>query len=209
MTTVIENQTTVEFAVEIPYTIKSNGEKLMVELKKYNIDANYQYYAIPKLDKDAFLVAQMTDWDQYNLLEAEVNLYFEDAFIGRTILEARSLKDTLTLSLGRDKNIVIGRSKIEQFSKRKAMAGSGHETRGFKTVIRNKKSQPIKLTVFDQIPVSIMNDINVTPTELTNGTLDEKTGKVVWELHLEPQQQKELLLQYEVKYPKRERVLLE
>jgi len=209
MTTLIENQTTVEFAVEIPYTLKSNGEKLMVELKKYNIEANYQYYAIPKLDKDAFLVAHMTNWDQYNLLEAEANLYFEDAFIGRTILEARSLKDTLTLSLGRDKNIVIGRTKIEQFSKRKMMAGNGHETRGFKTIVRNKKSQPIKLTVFDQLPVSIMNDINVTPTELSNGTLDDKTGKVVWELHLEPQQQTELLLQYEVKYPKKERVLLE
>jgi len=46
-TTVIENQTTVEIEVETPYSVKSNGEKLLVDLKKHQIDATYEYYAIP------------------------------------------------------------------------------------------------------------------------------------------------------------------
>jgi hypothetical protein len=62
-TTVIENQTTVEIEVETPYSIQSNGEKLLVDLKKHNIEALYEYYAIPKLDKDAFLVARIINWD--------------------------------------------------------------------------------------------------------------------------------------------------
>ncbi len=75
-TVVIENQTTVEIEVEQPYSIKSDGEKLLVDLKKYQIDALYEYYAVPKLDKDAFLVARIINWGQYNLLEGEANLYF-------------------------------------------------------------------------------------------------------------------------------------
>jgi len=208
-TRVIENQTTVEIEVAIPYSIKSNGDKLQVELKKHEIEALYEYYAIPKLDKDAFLIARVINWDQYNLLEGEANLYFEDAFVGRSILDAKSLQDTLNISLGRDRNIVINRVKNEQFSKRRTIGSNTTETRGFKISVRNKKSQAIKLTLFDQIPVSVISDINVNPIELTKGQLNDKTGKVIWELNIDPQQQKEINLQYEVKYPKREKVILE
>jgi uncharacterized protein (TIGR02231 family) len=154
-------------------------------------------------------MARIINWDQYNLLEGEANLYFEDAFVGRSILDAKALKDTLEISLGRDKNIVVGREKVEQFSKRRSIAGNIIETRGFKIIASNKKSLAIKLTIFDQVPVSVASDISVNSLELSNGKLEEKTGKVIWELSIEPQQQKELSLQYEVKYPKRERVILE
>lgn len=208
-TTVIENQTTVEIEVATPYSIRSNGEKLQVDLKKHKIEALYEYYAIPKLDKDAFLVARIINWDQYNLLEGEANLYFEDAYVGRSILDAKSLQDTLGISLGRDKNIVIGREKSEQFSKRRTIGSNVIETRGFKIIARNKKTQSIKLTIFDQIPLSVVSDIIVSPIELTSGQLDGKTGKVTWELTIDGQQQKDINLQYEVKYPKREKVILE
>ena len=208
-TMVVENQTTVEMEVEIPYSLASNGEKIQVELKNYKVNALYEYYAIPKLDKDAFLVARITDWGKYNLLEGEANLYFEDAYVGRTILDAKALQDTLDISLGRDKSLVLGREKVEEFSKTRTIGSNTVDTRGFKIVVRNKKSQPVKITLFDQIPVSVVSDITVSAVELSKGILNEKTGKVSWEVILEPQQQKELLLQYEVKYPRKERVILE
>jgi hypothetical protein len=207
--TVIENQTTVEIEVATPYTIKSNGEKLQVDLKNYKIDALYEYYAIPKLDKDAFLVARVINWDQYNLLEGEANLYFEDAFVGRSILDGKSMQDTLDISLGRDKNILVTREKNEQFSKKRAIGANIQETRGFKITVRNKKSQPLKLTVFDQIPVSVISDVTVTPEELNGGALDVKTGQVTWQVDIGRQEQKEIKLGYEVKYPRKEKVLLE
>ena len=83
------------------------------------------------------------------------------------------------------------------------------ETRGFKIIARNKKSQPIKLTIFDQIPVSVVSDIVISASELDKGVLDGDTGKVTWELRLEAQQQEDIQFQYEVKYPRREKILLE
>jgi hypothetical protein len=208
-TTTNENQTTVEFEVDEPYSIKSNGEKLSVDLNSFEIETIYEYYAVPKLDKDAFLIARIINWDQYNLLEGEANLYFEDAYVGRSILDARSLEDTLNISLGRDKSIVIGREKVDDFTKRKTIGSNKIESRGYKIIARNKKSQNIKLTLFDQIPVAAISDITVSPVELSNGKIDEKTGEVTWELELQSQQQKELNLSYEVKYPKNEKVILE
>lgn len=209
VTTTIENQTTVEIEVAEPYSIKSNGEKMLIDLKVIEANALYEYYAVPKLDKDAFLIARIVKWDQYNLLEGEANLYFEDAFVGRSILNARSLQDTLDISLGRDKNIVVGREKNEEFCKRKSLGMNVSESRGFKILVRNKKSQPINITIFDQLPVSVVNDISVTPENLSDGTLDNSSGKITWQLKLEPQQQKDLQLHYEVRYPKKERILLE
>lgn len=208
-TTVIENQTTVEIEVQTPYTINSNGDKLIVDLQKLYIDALYEYHAIPKLDKDAFLVARVVHWDKYKLLEGEANLYFEDAYVGSSILDAKALKDTLDISLGRDRGIVIGREKNEQFSKTRTMGSNVVETRGFKIMVRNSKSLPVKLTIYDQIPVSVVSDITVNAVEISNAKLDGQNGRLSWELNVGPQQQSDLNFQYEVRHPKREKVLLE
>lgn len=208
-TTVIENPTTVEIEVETPYTLLSNSDKLQVELKKHSLAAFYEYYAIPKLDKDAFLVARVVQWDQYNLLQGEANLYFEEAYIGRTILDANALQDTLTISLGRDKNIMIGREKVQQLSRSRTLGSNTIDTRSFKIVVRNKKGQPIRITLFDQLPVSVVSDITISATELSKAVLDDKTGQLTWELNLDAQQQREISFQYEVKYPRKEKVILE
>ncbi|MFM1877996.1 MAG: hypothetical protein RLZZ241_862 [Bacteroidota bacterium] len=208
-TTTVENQTTIEFEVDTPYSLKSKGDKLTVALNDFEIETHYEYYAAPKLDKDAFLIAHVTNWDQYNLLEGEANLYFENAYVGRTILDARSLADTLSISLGRDKSILLGREKIANYTKRKLIGNSKTESRVYRISVRNKKSQPIKLSLFDQIPVAALSEITVLPISLSEGKWNEKTGEVLWVLEISPQQQKELLLGYEVKYPKNESVLLD
>lgn len=208
-TTVIENQTSVEFEVDEPYSIKSNGEKITVDLSSDEIETSYEYFAVPKLDKDAFLIARVTNWDQFNLLEGEANLYFEDAFVGRTILNARSMEDTLSISLGRDKSIIIGRTKVNDYSKRRTIGNNKIESRGFEILAKNKKSAAIKLTLFDQVPVPAISDIEVELTEKSKALNNEKTGELKWELTLSPQEQVNLKLGYQVKYPKHEKVILE
>ena len=208
-TTTIQNQTSVEFEIDEPYTVPSSGEKQSVHINTLAVEALYEYYAVPKIDKDAFLIARLLNWDQYNLLEGEANLYLENSYVGRTILDARSLSDTLDLSLGRDKSIVIARNKVDTYSKRKVIGGNKIESRGFEIVVRNNKSQNINLTLFDQIPVPAISDISVSATDLSKGKLEELTGEVTWKLDLTPKEQKELKFAYEVKYPKHERVTLE
>lgn len=208
-TTVVENQTTVEFEVAEPYSIKSNGEKTLVDLKNYQVDASYRYSVVPKLDNDAFLIAEIADWSQYSLLEGESNLYFEDGFVGRSILNGSSLQDTLEISMGRDRSIVIQREKNDEFSKKRAIGSNITERREYKITVKNNKSQPVTINVEDQIPVSVNSDITVEALGLSGGKLDPQTGIVTWEITLQPGAQQELKLQYEVKYPKREKVVLD
>ena len=208
-TQVIENQTTVEIEVTDPYTLKSDGEQIQVDLKKYKIDALFEYYAVPKLDKDAFLLAKITNWDQYNFLAGEANLYFEDAYVGRSILDAKSLNDTLQISLGRDKSIVVNRIKKDELSRKRSIGANITESRTYVIDIRNQKSSTINLTLLDQIPKSVNTAISVEQKELSSGSFDKETAQVRWELVIGPREKKEITLSYGVKYPKRERVILD
>lgn len=208
-TQTVVNQTTVDFLVDRPYTIKSDGQKLSVDLKKHAMDASYEYYAIPKLEKDAYLIAKVTDWEHFHLMEGEVNLYFEDAYVGRSVLDARTLQDTLEISLGRDSNIILGRTKVDDYSKTRFVGLNTIDKRAFELLVRNKKQEEIKITLFDQIPVSVVGEISVEATELTKGKLDKTTGEVMWEMVIQPQESFTLMLAYEVKYPRNEQVALE
>ncbi len=209
MTSFVENQTTVEIQVAEPYSIKTNGERTLVDLKTYEIPASYRYIAIPKLDKDAFLLAEMADWSQYNLLEGESNLYFEDGFVGRSILNPAALQDTLQISMGRDRSLVMQREKVDQFSKKRTIGSNITESRGYEITLKNNKSQAVSLQLKDQIPVSVNSAITVTTGELSGGVLDPVTGIVTWEITLAPGEQQKLSLRYEVKYPKSERIILD
>ncbi|MCF1752964.1 DUF4139 domain-containing protein [Mariniradius sediminis] len=208
-TVIRENQTTVEIEVEKPYTLLTNGEKLLVDLKTMELPASYEYFAVPKLDPSAFLIAQVTDWEQLNLLPGEANLYFEETFIGKTILDPVAFQDTLSISLGRDQGINIKREKVAQFSTKRNVGSNVNESRAYQIQVRNSKSLPVKLTITDQIPVSVVSDITVSATELSGASKDDEKGFLTWKMELPAQGQKTLEFRYDVRYPRREKVILD
>jgi len=207
--TVVKKQTNIEFEVEDAYTIKSGSPQMFIDLKEYEVKADYHYVSIPKLDKNAYLVAAIANWDQYNLMEGEAKLFFEGAFVGTTILNANATIDTLQLSLGNDKGIVIERDKIDDFSTRNFIGLNQSKKVGFEIKLRNTKSQPIKLNLYDQIPVSLREQIEVNLEEKSKAKYIEKTGELKWELNLNSNESVSKKFIYEVKYPKGEKVILE
>ncbi len=76
------------------YSVKSDSKNHVVELTTYDVPAFYEYYCVPKVDKDAFLLGYITNWEQYNLLEGEANIFFEDTYIGKSILDVRFISGT-------------------------------------------------------------------------------------------------------------------
>lgn len=191
-----------EFEIRQPYTIPSDGKSVAAEIGRYRLPAVYTYRSTPKIDKDAFLVAETTDWAKLNLLEGEANVYFENTFVGKSILSPREAGDTLRFSMGRDRGIRIERTKESDYSARRAVGSNQTQTMGWKLTVRNTRTEPVVLMLTDQLPVSRNSSISVTEEELSGGTLDKETGTVTWRLELKPGEQRELKLRYAVKYPK-------
>ena len=205
----VEGSTNTSFEIGIPYSIPSDGKSHMVEIGELSIPANYQYQAVPKLDRDAFLVAQIVDWDKYDLMQANANIFLEGTFTGKTIINPGSPGDTLTLSLGRDKGIIIKREKIKDFSKNQTLGSDKRVERRFEISIRNNKKGVVTLVLDDQIPVSQNSEIEVEALDLSGASLDETTGKLKWELKLEPSVEQKLKFGYKLKYPKNTSIRLE
>jgi len=208
-TQVVENQTNVEFEISIPYTIASDSKQHAVDIQTYSLPAKFQYYCAPKIDRDAFLLARVTGWDQYNLLSGEINLFYEGTYVGKSYLETRTAKDTLDISLGRDKNIAVTRIKLKDFSSSAFVGMNKKELTAWEINIRNKKKQEINVVVEDQFPISNEKDIEVERLEMTGGKYNETTGIVTWNLNIKPGEAvKNLVMKYSVKYPKNKTVII-
>jgi len=204
-----ENTTSVEFEIKTPYTIPSQNKTTTVEMERYEIPASYEYFTIPKADRDAFLIAHISDWEQYSLLEGEANIIFENTFIGKTTLDVHYLTDTLDVSLGRDRGIIVQREKVKENTKKRLLGSKTETVRDWKITVRNNKRQPTTITVLDQIPVSTNSEIEVETVDYSGGLLNKETGEVRWKLTLNPSEKKELKLQYKVKYPKDKNLTVE
>ncbi|MBS2212490.1 mucoidy inhibitor MuiA family protein [Carboxylicivirga mesophila] len=205
----VRNQTTVDFQIKRAYTIPTDNKNYTVDMDAYELDASYQYYCVPKFDRDAFLIARITDWEKYNLLEGEANIFFEDTYIGKTLLDVRYASDTLKLSLGRDKQVLVSRETVKNYTTRQFIGNKKQDSKAWETTIRNNKNQAINLIVLDQIPVSTLEEIEVKIDELSKGLLNKDTGEVSWELSLAPTEQTKLQLKYTVKYPKYRNLVIE
>jgi len=207
--TVSESNISFSFDVNVPQTIMSDGKPEVVELQRLTVPATYSYAATPKLATSAFLMGYITEWDKYNLLPGESNIYFSNTFTGKGYINTAELTDTLPVSLGADNNITIKREKRKDFTSQKLIGANRVETMSFLISVRNNKSQAATIKLRDQIPLSQNSDITVEAVELTGGNLNRVTGEIVWDLKVEPRQTKEIILTYSVKHPKDKKVILE
>lgn len=197
-----QNQLGYEFEIRQPYTIPSDGKSVAAEIGRFDLTAAYAYRSTPKIDKDAFLVAEATGWEKLNLLQGEANVYFENTFVGKSILDPGQTSDTLRFLMGRDRSIRIERTKENDYSSRRAIGSNQTQTVAWKFTVRNTRPEPVVLTLTDQLPVSRNSTIAVSAEELSGGRLDKESGIVAWRLELKPGEQRELHLRYAVKYPK-------
>ena len=204
-----ENQTNFEFNIDNPYSIPSDGKQILVEISKVDVKAGFQYAVAPKLSTDVFLTAQVTDWNKYNFLSGEANLFFEGTFIGKSLIDTHSVADTLNLSLGTDKNIVVTRTLQKDLSEKKTFGANRRETKSWLIDIKNRKNQKVNLLVEDQVPVSQNSAIEVETQESSGIKPDALTGKISWNLLLNSQDDKKVQLRYQVKYPKNQSVIVQ
>jgi len=198
----IQTTLNTEFDISLPYTVTSSSKPTLVDIRNYEVKADYLYSVAPKLDKDAFLLARATGWEEYSLLPGEANIFFEGTFVGKTFIDPNNIKDTLSVSLGRDKRIVVKREKLKELTSRKLIGTNQRESYAWEVSVRNTKAEAIKVIVEDQVPISQNSQIEVSVLDVVGAKHNKDTGKLTWELNLLPNETKKLVFKYEVKYPK-------
>jgi len=197
-----------EFEVKHPLTILSDKKPVSAQLGRYELPTTYAYKGVPKIDKDAFLVADATGWGELNLVEGEATVFYDNSYVGKTILNPVE-GDTLHLSMGRDNGIRIDRKLLKVNNAHKVLSTTQTQQKDWEITVRNTRQEKVSIKVYDQIPVSQNSAITVTTEELSGGELDKDKGIIVWTLDLNPGETRKLRLSYQVKYPKGRNLTIE
>lgn len=200
--TVSDNQMNILYELNYNQTIVSQEKEQYVILDKKNVEANYKYHTVPKLNNQVFLMAFVKNWQNLNLISGEANIYFEDNYIGKTNIISNYVKDEFPISLGVDERIVVKRIKIEDKTAQKSFNSNKWETESYEISIRNNTKESIELEILDQIPLSENQKITVKTLNIGDGDLDTKTRSILWNRKINSGASEKINFSYEVKYPK-------
>jgi TonB-dependent SusC/RagA subfamily outer membrane receptor len=199
---VADRELDVTFNIDLPYDVPTNGKAQTATLKEYDVPTTYKYYSVPKLDKDAFLLAEVADWEGLNLLPGEANIIFEGTYIGKSFIDPSSTQDTINLTMGRDKRVVVKREKLKDFSSVKFLGSNKKQIFTYEITVKNNKKDEVNMLLKDQYPVSQNKEVEVELLESNDAAVNEETGVLTWKLKLAPGEIKKVRLSYSVKYPK-------
>ncbi len=207
--TVLQRTTTMEFNIDAPFSIPADGLAHSVVVQHQTLPATYRYYCTPKLDRDAFLYARSTGWEDLHLLPGEANVFFEGTFVGKSHLALDQPTDTLDISLGRDKGIVVERVKRKGGNDKSVLGGKRTISVGWDITVRNTKAVPVELELRDQYPLSPRSEVEVKLTEAGGATVDDQNGLLTWTYSLAPKESRKTGFAYTVKFPKDMPVVVE
>jgi len=200
--TMNDNELNVTFTIDIPYDVPSNGKEQQVILKEFSVPSFFKYYSAPKLDKESYLLAEVSEWEELNLLPGEANIMFEGTYIGKTYIDPNSTQDTLNFTLGRDKRVVVKREKSKDFSSVKFLGSNKKQVFTYDITVKNNKKERVDMILKDQFPVSTNKDIEVELLESNGAAVNNDLGVLTWKLDLAAGESKKFRISYSVKYPK-------
>lgn len=202
-TTLNEGTLAMVFDIAIPYDIPADGKETQVDIYNMDLKGDYRYFSVPKLDCETYLVAYI----RQDLLKGKANVYFEGTFVGETYINTDNPEDSMQIALGKDPKVQVSRTQIKDFSRKKMIGNNVEQVFAYEITVRNTKKEPVTLSLQDQIPVSQNAEIKIEPVDLGGGTLAPDSGKLTWDLKLNPGESKKIVLKYQVTYPKDQNVM--
>lgn len=198
------NAVITDISFKLPFAVRLNSDNqtMVTEIKRENLPVGYKYFSVPKAELTAFLKAQITGWENVNLLSGEANLYLEGTFLGKTNINPDQIDDTLGLYMGKDRRVVVKRTKVKESSGKNFFGNKITQSVVWEIEVRNNKKEAISVELQDQIPVSKNEKIEIIKDDLGGAELNPETGLLTWNKTLQPGETLTLRFGFSLKYPK-------
>ena len=206
-TTLNDGQLNTNFEIDLPYDIESDGKLHNVTIKDQEIACTLKNYAVPRIDKEAYLLAEVADWQNLDLLPGDANIIMDDTYIGKSVIDPNTTADTLNLSLGRDKRIAIKRSLVKELSSLKTSGKESKQMFTYEILVKNNKLTDVNLLLKDQFPLSTIKEVEVKLEDGSEAMVNVETGVLTWKIDLKPGESKKVRFSYSVKYPKDKKIV--
>jgi len=197
--------TAVVFEMEGRKTVPSDGEPHKTPIFVEKLDARFMCSAWPEARQAAYLRAKVKNTSGHPFVGGKANVFMGSSFVGATRLDNWADTEEKIISLGVDKGVRVerrlaGKQEKEFFSTKTI-------TYKYEIEVRNFKDKTVTMEVFDRVPVSRHEDIEVELKSMVPRPVKKREdGVVEWRMKLEAGQTEKIVFSYEVSFPEDARI---
>ncbi len=200
--------TSVLYGIQGKSTIISDNREHTVQITEVDLNTELKYATIPKLSPHVYLTAEAVNETEFAFLRGQANIYLDDQYVSRIQLDQVSPTEKFETSLGADAGVSAKRKLIKRFhSKEGVFSKQNNQIYKYQIKLKSTKNKPIKLTLWDQVPISNDKKIEVqiiTPKDIGKAKHININDfqYIKWTLALEPNKEKEIPFSFSVSWPK-------
>jgi uncharacterized protein (TIGR02231 family) len=183
-------------------TIPADGSPHKVTVAQYKLEPQLDYVTAPKRVEAAYRRARVANDSPYTLLPGQANLFAGDEFIGSTPLELIPPQGEIEIYLGVDDRLAVKRELKRREVDKKLLGGRRRIHYGYETTLENQLPRPASITLHDQMPVSMHEEVKVR-LESANPAPSKQTelNLLDWEFTLQPGEKRVVRFDFEVESP--------
>ena len=200
--------TAVVFAVSGTADIKSDNQPHKVTVMMKDFDAYFRYSTVPKLAQYAYLKARVRNQTEYPVLPGEANIFFDNNFVAVSALKLVAPGEEFWTSLGIDEGVKVEYKFLKKYQKDEGVFGKRTKVfYEYLILVTNNKKTPEELTVWDQIPISGHQDIQVALIEPkyekdTDVLKKNDVNFLEWLYQIKPGEKTTIPFKFSVEYPR-------
>lgn len=195
------DDTMMEYELDGTWNIDSNKE-LNALLQEIKVPCKYHVIAIPKLDDNAYLAAEVNINDIENILNTNATVYHKGSYVGDIYLNPDYNQEKYDISLGKDESIKVKRTQKKKYTSNVLLKNQKKTEFEYEISVNSSKNDKCLVTLIDQVPLSQDKSIVVDIDNVSNASLDQDTGKLTWDFELDPKQNKVFNIAYSISWPK-------
>jgi uncharacterized protein (TIGR02231 family) len=205
-----KNGLAVAYQVELPVTIPADGQSHRTNVSLLNLTGSPEYVTTPKLDSEVFLKLHLVNTSEALLLPGPVSVFRDAEFTGTIQMDLVPSGSDFDLYVGKDDSIKVERNELaNKRSETGLLNRRTVEDRKYQTSLQNFRSNPIKILIYDQLPVSRNADIVVSQGTFSDqpAAFDKDSGKLSWNIVLPPKVKKVIEYSYSIEWPKGKEIM--
>lgn len=185
--------------------IASGAENLRLSLDEIVLDPRIYALAVPRLDRTAFVTAEVTNTSGEVLLPGAMTLFRDDNLVGAGQMPLLAAGDDWTVGFGAIDGLVLERLMPEvQEGDRGLLSSATERTEAASLIARNLTAEAWAVRLLDQVPYSEQEDLQISyeaSPEPTEADVKGERGILAWEFELAPGAEQRIEIEHRLRWP--------
>lgn len=196
----------VQYAFSKPVSVANGADEVRIALDKVDFDADVYARAVPLSDSVAYRMARMTNTTQEQLLGSDSATAFVDGqMVGQFSFAPVAPGEEVDIAFGPIETLRLNRVRLNRNEGDRGIISRSNEiTEATRIDIENTGTKPWRVELFDRVPVSEQEDLEIDWTAGPAPTVtdhEDRKGVLMWDMTLAPGDESNVTLNVEMNWP--------